>query len=197
VGVFLEGAALKELWEVSFGILWGLVALEGVILRQVLQQTTGIMRKYAESPSHDHDQLPYGTPAPMFEGKLLGSNGTICISDLKGDNAILLFLSPEDKALPSYDDLTVGTHALWHKAHGRLYLICSGAERACRDLVQDRPADGFDLTRVPLVLDQDRLIAESFRISTTPQAVLLDNDLRISRYGHLLLSGEGADNAVQ
>ncbi len=184
---------MRELFGLSFALLWVVVVLEAAVLQEVLRGTAAIRRRYSGSRETEPRQLVSGTPAPEFIAKVFGSKQTIGTSDLNGHSTILLFISPHDKASPLYDELALGTHALWHKAHGRLYLVCSGSEQSCRRLMRDHPVEGFDRGHVPLILDEDRSMAESFLVKTTPLAVMLDEEARVSRYGHPRSSGEIAD----
>ena len=190
---------MKELFALSCVLLWMLVVLEAMLLQEVLRRTVRFKRLYTGSPRRSRREqlstgaLSTGTLAPEFTAPVLGTDRTVSTSDLKGHSTILLFVSPGETSSPFYEKLSVGTHALWHKAGGHLYFVCSGGEQACRQIMRDHHVEGFGRGHVPVVLDEGRRIAQSFLITDTPQAVMLDEEGRVSRYGHPLSTGEVTD----
>jgi hypothetical protein len=72
---------------------------------------------------------------------------------------------------------------MWHKMEGRLYVICKGTSESCRQLVNQHLVAEFSQGQIPVALDSDGQITESFRIQSTPQAIELDANSRVLRYG--------------
>jgi len=190
---------MKELFALSYALLSMLVVLEAMVLREVLVRTVRIRRLFIDSMgSSERQQLPPGTlrtgsPAPEFKAQIIGTGCNIGTSDLKGHPTILLFVSPAQASSRFYEKLSAGTHALWHKADGHLYLVCSGGEQACLQIMRDHRVEGFSRGHVPMILDKDGRIAWSFQIKGTPQAVMLDEEVRVSRYGSPILRGSATD----
>lgn len=182
---------MKQLYELSLALLWGLVVLEAVVLEEILRRTVSFRQIYVNSHRRSrHQQLSTGTPAPEFSAPVLG---TISTSNLRGRSTILLFVSPAEGSSPLYRKLSVAIHALWHRADSSLYLVCIGGEDACRQIVRDHHVDGFRHGQVPVLLDEEGSIARTFFIGSTPQAVFLDQDVRVGRYGHPLPTEDLAD----
>jgi hypothetical protein len=168
----------------SYVLLWGLVVAEAVILREALHSTVWLKRFYTRlSRPIGLGGLPSGTQAPEFSAPMIGTGRDLHKDELKGDPTILLFLSPMEVSLAGYQELSIAIHALWHRMEGRIYLVCSGSEEACRRFALDQQVHGIPENQVPMVLDDQANIARSFQIDSTPMAVELDEDVVISRYG--------------
>ena len=190
---------MKELFAFSYVLIWGLVVLEAVVLQEVLRRTVWFKRLYAgfydrakrQYPSID--ALAPGALAPEFTARMLGREKPVSTFDMKGHSTILLFVSPKEASSPLYGKLSAGIHALWHKAGGNLYLVCGGGEEECRRMGRNHGGQGVNEGHVPVILDEEARIARSFLIRSTPQAVMLDEDLRVSRYGYPLPTEEAAD----
>jgi AhpC/TSA family protein len=176
--------ALIMLFGLSYAVLCGLVVLEGAMLRETLRDIVWLKQfcsgfyQRVESAG-----LPRGTRAPDFSAPLLATGQVLKMGDLKGDPTILLFVSPMEASLPGYQQLAIAIHALWHQVEGRIYLVCSGSEEACRQFALDHHVHGFAENQVPMVLDNEAFISRSFQIDSTPTAVELDEDVRVNRYG--------------
>ncbi len=175
---------MTGLFAFSYAILSSLVVLEALLLREALRGTMRLERLLADFGRRDtRQQLPIGMLAPEFSAPVLGTGRTLRTSDLKGRSTILVFVSTAEAESRSYQKLAVGIHALWHKAEGNLYLVCNGAEEECRRFAADHHLGGFGHDEVKVVLDEGARIARSFLITGTPQAVELDYDARVARYG--------------
>lgn len=152
-----------------------------------LKQLSSSSRRRKERRHASPHTLPSGTLAPVFTARVGGTGRLVSLSDLKGHSTILLFVSPGESSSPFYAKLSAGTHALWHKADGHLYIVCRGGEQPCHQIMVDHQVEGFSRGHVPMILDEGGYIAERFLVSSTPQAVMLDEDARIIRYGSPLL----------
>jgi hypothetical protein len=173
---------MQTLFWASYFLLWGLVVVEAVVVREVVRHAVWLKRLYVPPVRlKDVAGLPSGTPAPDFSGRLLGKDRTLTMWDLKGDPSILLFVAPKDSHLPGYRQLSIALHALRHRVEGHLYLVCGGTEGECR-----RFALGIETLvegEIPIIVDREASIAQGFRVESTPVAVELDEDLLVSRYG--------------
>jgi hypothetical protein len=177
---------MKELFALSYAILWGVIVLEALVLHYILQETLRFKRLITESEV---------TPAPHFTAPVLGTDKFLGKADLRGDLNILLFVSP-DGVSQLYEKLHIAIHALWHKANGHLYIVCNGSEESCRQLTGDYRVEGFRDDQVPVILDEGGRISASFLIDSTPQAVKINKDGRIVSRGHPLPNEEAADDGI-
>lgn len=177
------------IFDFTYAVLWGLVLLQALVLREMLRETVWLER-LVQGFGRKTENLPAGTPAPEFELPVLGEGRTLGPSDLAGDESILLFVEPSAAVSPAYASLDDGIHGLWHKVDGRLYMVCRGSEEECRRFVADRPF------RVPVLVDERGRLGTAFRISVTPNAVRLDADVRVASYGRPI-SAEEAQAAAE
>lgn len=176
---------MKELFAISYALLWGFIVLEAVLLQNLLRRTVWYKQLHVDFRRHSMpEQLTMGMAAPEFTAPLLGTGRTLSTTNLKGLTTILLFVSPLEASSSLYKNMVDSIHALWHKAGGNLFLVCSGGEEACRQIALDHHLDGFRHGQIPVILDEGGRIAQSFHISKTPQAVMLDDDALVSRCGH-------------
>jgi hypothetical protein len=177
---------MKGLFTISYVLLWGLVVLETLLLREILRKTIRFKRLYADFTGDEQGQkslkLRAGARVADFSAPMLDTDKHLTISDFEGHPSILLFVRPETS--PSYKNLPAAIHGMWQKSDGHLFLICGGNEAACRQLIRDNPVWGLSGDQVPVVLDEAGRIAKSFFIDSTPQAVMLDEDFRVIRYGY-------------
>lgn len=184
---------MTSILGLNYTILCVLVGLEAVVLRGVLRDALSIKQLYGDKGHRvTSDQLAIGTPAPEFAAPILGTRTTVKSAQLKGRTTILLFLSPSEASSPLYRNVAAGIHALWHKAEGSLYIVCSGHKQPCRQLVLEHRVRGLD-GQIPVILDKESRVAKRFLISTTPQAVILDYDARVRRYGRPVSKEEIAE----
>jgi len=177
---------MRGLFALSYALLWGLIVLEALLLREILRKTVWLKRLHADlihrSGEEELEWLRTGTPAPNFTAPLLGTNTSLSMSQLKGHQSILLFVSA-DAPPPLYEKLDIAIHAMWHKTEGHLYLVCNGTAEGCRQLVSDHQVTQYTGDQLPILIDEGGRISQSFLINSTPQAVELDENIRVKRYG--------------
>lgn len=164
------------LFDLSYAALWGLVLLQALLLQEIVREAVWLKRLVHDF-GRKRDRLPTGTPVPDFTAPVLDGDRVFRARQLAGGETILLFVEPSAAASPVYASLDDGIHGLWHKAEGRLLLVCRGSAEECRRLVADRPF------QVPVLVDEGGQIAASFLVSATPTAVGLDAEGRIASYG--------------
>jgi hypothetical protein len=173
------------MFATSYALLWGLVILEALVLREALRRTLWFNRLYSTSVQEvELTGLPKGSVAPDFSAPLLGTAEMLGTAEFEGHSAILLFVSPTDTSSSGYKELAAAIHALWHRVEGHIYLICIGSEHACRQRGPNRQIHA-SADPAPMILDEDGQIARGFKVDATPTAVELDGELRIIRYGWL------------
>ena len=102
------------------------------------------------------------------------------MSELEGHESTLMFVNAQEAETVRYSRLATAIYAMWHRVQGRFYLFCNGNEQECRNFMANAQLSGHN---VSVALDEGGEIARSFLIEATPQAVELDEDLLIGRYG--------------
>jgi hypothetical protein len=175
---------MRAFFAIGYALLCGLVILETLILGRVLRETVILKRLRSDLKCRSkRERLPAGTAAPEFSAQIIGTGVTLTKSSLEGHPAILVFVSPAEMPLERYDNLRYAIHAMWHKVEGNIYLVCGESEQRCLQFANEQVRNGFEEHRIPTVLDRGNLIARRFLITTTPQAVELDRNVRVQRYG--------------
>jgi hypothetical protein len=154
--------------------------MESLVLKEIAKRVSWYKRMYSEFyRTTEIRVLATGTPAPAFSGSIVGKDEILKTTDLEGAPSMLMFVSPQEFNLPLYENVGVVLHSLWHRVQGRLYLICKGTEESCVQMVRDLGAENH----APAIVDMDGRISRSFRVTTTPQVVELDSEIRVKRYG--------------
>lgn len=178
---------MRELIVLSYGVLYMLVFLETILLYELVHRTAEVKQFY----KWGYDAGPVssaGMPAPAFSAPLMSSDQVLTNVDLVGRSAILLFVSPDEEIYPD-KDLEFFAHVLWHKSDGNVYLICCGEKDVCHKL-KTKAIDQME-HRIPVLWDRNGQIAHQFRISFSPQAVELDREGCVVRYGGMLPGNKG------
>ena len=173
--------AMNPLLAASYTVLCGLMLLEVLVLREALRETVWFKRFYSDfGRGPKWEGLRSGDRAPEFSASVAGTRGYLQSSDLQGHLTALVFVSPEESPSPLYKGLGAVVHALWHRADRYVYLVCEGDKDSCSQFTQAH-LEGFPQNQ--LILDGDGSIARGFRIKSMPQAVELDQEVRVKRYG--------------
>jgi methylamine dehydrogenase accessory protein MauD len=175
-------------FDLSYAALWGLVIFQSLVLLGLLREAVETRRKLAELPAGGAPggRLPLGSEAPDFSAVEAHGGRTVRLGDLAGRRSILLFLSPGCR---NCEKLAAAIHGIYHKAEGRLYLVCQGSRQECIAFLRAHDPG----MRLPLLLDPELAISFQFRVAGTPAAVLLDAELRIRSYGSPRRSEELAE----
>lgn len=154
---------------VSYGALWILVILYGVILLGLVRMVSQL--KQANS---DKDGPRPDREAPKFSAMGL-SGERIDSADFAGRSTALLFVSTScSSCMLTLQEM----EALSHKAKGNVIVICRADRDDCARLADSYGRD------VPTVVDEDERISRLFDIPGVPTAVLIDERNRIRSYGH-------------
>lgn len=179
-------------FEVSYFVLWVLVLGQAFILREILSETVWLksLLEDLEDDGTGENRLPSGSRIPSFRARILGNDRLFSSRALKGGISLLLFASPMPTGSTSHAKLRESMHGLWHKAEGRIFVVCSGSKADCTELAQSLG------TTTSTLLDPDGRIARKFLVESTPAAVLLDERGRIRSYGRPL-STDDAEAALQ
>jgi hypothetical protein len=185
--------AMNPLFAASYIVLCGLMLLELLVLREALRETVWFKRFYSDfGRGPKWEGLRSGDRAPQFSAAVAETGDTLQSSDLQGHPTVLVFVSPRESPSPLYKGLGAVIHALWHRADRHVYLVCEGDRDSCSQFTQAH-LDGFPQRQ--LLLDCDGSIARDFRIKSMPQAVELDQEVRVKRYGKpKIVEAQGEEN---
>lgn len=177
---------MKTLFTLSYSVVFALVTLESLLLCHIMKRLVSL-RRFGH-PQGEKVHLPrlLGKPCPDFSAPIARGSGFLRSRDLIGRKTFLVFASPEVDA----EDLTFVANLTWHKADGNVYLLCSGEKSACFTFT----ARLDTLTSHPISVgwDEHGSIARQFHIEANPEAVELDDDGQIVRYGQLPSSRHAA-----
>jgi hypothetical protein len=157
---------------VTYALLWALVVFQALILAAVIRLVFSLQQ--ASARASGDEGLASGTPTPAFAAESL-SGIVINSADFGGHATALLFVTPNcDSCLVTADELA----ALGGKTEGHTILICRGSYDECSGLQSHYAAD------VPIVVDPDYRISDTFNIRSVPTAILIDEANRIQSVGH-------------
>jgi hypothetical protein len=168
--------------------LFSLIALAGLVLwelralLELLRGTLWLKDFYARATADPG--IPARSPAPAFTAEVIGGGRLFDSGErLRGHSSILLFVATEVADSPYYAHLDSAMHAFWHKADGHLYVLCSGTRGDCERVARTHQLQQLAHGPVVVLHDPDAAIARRYRIARTPQAVLIDEEGMVARYG--------------
>ena len=136
----------------------------------------------SRTPAPPAAPLPLGSPAPAVPLTSLGGE-VVTLESLRAAGRPLLLIFSDPGCGPCQAMLPEVEH--WQRDHAAvvtLALVSSGSADANRERLRDRPLP-------PIVLQQDREVADAFGLIGTPGAVLIDSDGSV---GSLPVVGEAA-----
>jgi hypothetical protein len=172
---------MTQFQTISYVFLCCFCLLESLILGRVLHKTSLLQKRYGHfSRAAEWHGLPLGTDSPKFSLPLLESGKRLGSSDLKGRLSVLFFVSPQDSNTSSHTSLAAAVHAVWHRTEGGVYLVCAGDSESC-GFFRDQYLNGFPESKI--ICDVAGVLARGFQIDGMPEAVELDEDARVKRYG--------------
>jgi len=166
----------------TYIFVWALALIPGLLLRKVLREMGWLGRRIRERQVSRTDGIR--GPIPEFSARVLGTARVATRADLHGREAIVMFVRPEDGANDLDRGLRVSGHALFHKANGNLYVVCTGAADKCHQLLPEFDFAEQGSTTIPLIWDEDGSVARLFRVSRTPVAYRLDDKAQIVSFGY-------------
>lgn len=160
---------------VSYLLLWGLVLFQAAALIGLVRMVARGGQGAVAAPSNMR-----GRSAPDFVATDL-AGVEISSTDLKGEPAGLLFVSPECASCDvTLDELT----AVTAKTDGRLVVVCEGSSAACAGVAAEHDLE------LQMIADTDGELSRLFEVRTVPTAVLVDPEWTIRSYGHPLRGEE-------
>ncbi len=166
-------------FELSYIGLWAWVLLLSILLKKMLLDVVPVKLRLQKRGDHKTADSALSVP---FEAPFLLGEGRIRSRDLLGREVMLLFVRPEDRADQLDKQLRTSAYGLMHKAHGHLYVICSGNRVECGLLVSELAnADGSHF--ITVLLDDQGEISRMFQVDRTPMAIHLDSNGQIKAIG--------------
>lgn len=175
----------------SYVVLIVIVLVEGVALRLVVRDILWFKRLMTDFPEDDY--LPAHSKIPPFRALRVGG-GIVLSEELCDSESILLFVRPSDEGSPRYRHLGYMMFSLWHKVEGRLYAVCNGTEGECAEWATHYLQNTSHPHTFTTIVDQDGRIAHSFKVGTTPRAVLIDESGAIARYGEPIATEDDSND---
>ena len=168
----------RILLDGAFVVVWGVVAVETIVLLAVLRLTVRLKAEMYEAMPDvmKHDRLAGGTFVE-FEAPDVATGATLRSTELRGAPAALFFTTPHEREGRLVEWLLDTIAGLRSKGEGRLYVLCEGSRAACSELSRVVGPD------VPVLLDREGKIRGQFLVTATPAAVLLDSEARVAQYG--------------
>lgn len=118
--------------------------------------------------------LVTGSIAPAFEGRNVIADGITRSSFFRGQRLALVFVSPSCSSCEAIAD---ELKSYQRQSGSELLLLCRGSEGHCADFVRS------NFGEVRAILDEEGTVAGRYKVTSTPTAVLLDQDGKILRYG--------------
>ncbi len=170
-------------WAPGYALLCFVVFVEATLLLEIWRQTVSIGKTLAGADSvSSSTSLPRGTRVPNFSIPLLNRQGNFQMSDIRGHRSVLVFLVPRDATSAACEVLLAGIHKLWHRMEGHVYLVCLGSYDVCGQIVRDHLKP---FPKQNISIDEAGVLARHFRIEAHSQAVELDEEARVGKYGRL------------
>jgi hypothetical protein len=166
----------------TYILVWALALMPALLLRKVLRELGWLARRIRERQMSHLDGIR--GPIPEFSAPVLGTAKVATRADLDGREAIVMFVRPEDGENDLDKALRVSGHALFHKANGNLYVVCTGAANRCQQLLPEFDFAKQGSTRIHVICDEDGSVASLFRVTRTPAAYQLDDKAQIVRFGY-------------
>ena len=128
-------------------------------------------------------RLATGSQAPAFSAPEWSGGGRVASDEFQGQPTMLVFVSLADVASATYEHLGSSLHGLWHKAQGKVVVLCHGDADGCRTLLAPHLAKLHGEPAVRVGLDAGGAIARRYRVTRTPMAVGIDEKGDIAMVG--------------
>jgi len=160
-------------------VLWVIVLFQGFVILGLLRTLRDL--QVAVRSGRLPQRLPVGAEAPRFSGTDLRTGAVIDSAALVGRELVVLFLSDGCSFCRRLAD---GTRQVQVEPGQTRIAVCQGGPREASAFVDLLAID------VAVLPDPDETLFSSFAISSTPSAVVVDRDGRISGSGGPRHSGE-------
>lgn len=166
-------------WAILIVVLWAVVLLEMALLLALYRQV-GIVY-LGQAPARARDGLPLLALSPRWHGR--DHRGNDISSDMfSGRPLLLVFADPNcgpcQTLMPDLHDFATA-----HADDVGVVVAASADERANRQMAERYFLD------VPVVGQENRVLADRFRVTVTPFMFLIDDEGRIRDKG--IVNGRG------
>lgn len=162
----------------SYVVLWVVTAVETAVLVQILRRVVRIHAEmYEAMPAVVRETRLTRGSFVDFGARDAATGAVVRSADLRGAPATLLFMGPGDLDGDSADWLLDTIAGLKDKGDGRVMVLWDGSATG---RPEPPPTVGED---VSVLLDEGGEIRRSFRIQSTPTAVVLDSEATVALYG--------------
>jgi hypothetical protein len=158
----------------SYVALWIVVCFQTLLVIALLKEL-GRLRRLESFGEAKEDHLPIGDKAPFVSGFDRRARAPINIEILERRGGALVFLSPD---CYTCQDLVGSLEQFTDDEAGDLLVVCIGEHQPCSQLLRAIPRSVHTLSSTA-----ERL-PELYHVSAYPTAVIMDDHLRIRKYGH-------------
>lgn len=161
-----RGDSVSGLWIGSFAALWVVVVVVGFLVLGMLRRIAPLLERAEETfqatLSTSFGGLAVGAKVPSFEARTV-SGESFTDADLLGGRSVVLFLGSSCRACESFvEDLGTG-----HIPRLGARLVVVAEDR-------DSASELARATDVTVLIDHDRVLAETFDTRLVPRAFVVD-----------------------
>jgi methylamine dehydrogenase accessory protein MauD len=168
---------MEGIWLASYLVLWVLMGLLAFVVIGLMRQIGELRLRVGEEREVG---IAVGNEAPLFQGE--GLDGTVDLKTMVGDRLLVLFVHPTCPPCKELFASLNGEPEQIEKLGVRMVLVSGGSREQNREMVEE-----FSLS-CPLVIQQEREIADLYGSSWTPFGFVVD------KAG--LVAGKGVVNNV-
>jgi methylamine dehydrogenase accessory protein MauD len=158
----------------SYLVLWVIVVLQTFVLLELLRQIGIIRRLLPAEPGAllTADGLERGDYAPPFHLRDLKDGISVSLSSLRGRRSLLLFVSPRCETCRKLAE-QLPAFARDYRDDVRFVTICAGRGDECLQFMDNHQLPA------PFLFDSDEQTLKAYRVSGTPNAVLINEEGRV------------------
>src|SRR2546427_2726133 len=153
----------------SYGALWILVIVQGVVLLGVVRIVSQLQKRGAAANPGMRGEAPAFTAVDL-------SGRRIATKDLAGRMTALLFASPHCEACT---DSLADVEYLRREGHANVIVICQSGREDCAKFAEEHRIGA------PVIADADNRVSDLYNASAVPMIYLIDADNQIQAYGRL------------
>ena len=162
--------------SIVYSALWFVVIFQAILLLAVLREIAIVRQAIAHGGSLIKNKLPIGSFAPEFLGQTSATSQRVSVESFKGRGGVILFLSPDCSICT---DLAKSITQLPFEPLPQIIAFSRGDREHSSHLVVDLASKN-----IPLIFVGAEETFALYRVIGSPTAVIVDDELRIRRYGH-------------
>lgn len=167
---------MEGLWLTSYIVLWIFVILEGLVILALARQIGSVLLRLGPVGARMMNAgLKIGETAPPVDAFDIVQGHRLTLGHLRDKSTLMVFVSA---TCPSCAELIPGLKTLNRSEKGMEIILVGSEEdaQANHNFIQKHL-----LTNIPFIASDD--LAKRYQIGTTPYAVLVDTEGKISTKG--------------